>query len=427
MNLKRFCRRFLREYVHGNQSERQMFLAGLCLRLFPKSGAVQKAVIRGDQWAQWKRSEAALLDHTAGHTGCPVYIFAGCSCYATGGGQRSAQLARAFFRMGHPVYFYYYSYVRPAESGPLCVKEHEQIFEPRCKAFFQADLRDAICVFEAPIKAFLPYLRHAGRQGCRTVYEHIDNWETELGEKFYSRRIFQKFVRRVDFLVGTSQKLVEQLRAAAPDAHIACLPNAVDLELFDASGTYAVPQDMPMGAKRVAIYVGTMMEKWFDWQRMERQFADCPDVHFVLIGMVDEEKRRKYGAWENVTFLGPKDKGAVPAYLAHANVGIIPFRCAEITDYVSPIKIFEYIAMGLVVLSTPMPDILQYPNTICAEEAEVWTQALRQARPWVDARAFAQENSWQRRAGQILELARPAGRTDGGLRPARAGSERKEE
>ena len=63
-------------------------------------------------------------------------------------------------------------------------------------------------------------------------------------------------------------------------------------------------------------------------------------------------------------FLGPKRYEQLPAYCKHFDIGLIPFVVNELTRAVNPIKLREYLAAGLGVISTPMPEVLPYKHLI---------------------------------------------------------------
>jgi glycosyltransferase involved in cell wall biosynthesis len=61
---------------------------------------------------------------------------------------------------------------------------------------------------------------------------------------------------------------------------------------------------------------------------------------------------------ENIHFLGLKKQIDLPSYLYYSDYAILPFKTDEIGKYVSPLKLFEYIAMNKPVISTMLDDII---------------------------------------------------------------------
>jgi UDP-galactopyranose mutase len=54
-----------------------------------------------------------------------------------------------------------------------------------------------------------------------------------------------------------------------------------------------------------------------------------------------------------------KPYAVLPSYMAHADVGIMPFAINEATRFISPTKTPEYLSAGLPVVSTPILDVVQ--------------------------------------------------------------------
>ena len=64
--------------------------------------------------------------------------------------------------------------------------------------------------------------------------------------------------------------------------------------------------------------------------------------------------------WHAWLQLGPKPFSALPKYIAHFTVGIIPFVVNELTRAVNPIKLREMMAAGCRVVSTALPEVAKY-------------------------------------------------------------------
>ena len=113
----------------------------------------------------------------------------------------------------------------------------------------------------------------------------------------------------------------------------------------------------------------------------------------------------------NVHVLGSRPYARLPAYVQAFDVGIIPYVLNEWTKSVDPLKLLEYVAAGVPVVSTPIPEVLKYASAIeLAAEPDAFARAamraaatdspeLRNARQRV-----ARENTWERRAAQFLAI-----------------------
>jgi glycosyltransferase involved in cell wall biosynthesis len=80
----------------------------------------------------------------------------------------------------------------------------------------------------------------------------------------------------------------------------------------------------------------------------------------------------EYRAIPNMHFLGRKPYEQIPAYCRGFDVGLIPFQDNELTKAVNPIKLREYLAVGLPVVSTSLPEVRQYERgaTLAAKADE---------------------------------------------------------
>jgi hypothetical protein len=87
-----------------------------------------------------------------------------------------------------------------------------------------------------------------------------------------------------------------------------------------------------------------------------------------------------YRRHPNMHFLGRKPYADLPAYCREFDVGLIPFRINELTLAVNPIKLREYLAAGLSVVSTPLPEVHLYSEQIeIAEGADAFEAACERA------------------------------------------------
>lgn len=416
-------RRFIEQFVHGTWAEKKDFLRW-----------VWSKIIRKDNGAKWLREfdpfedvKARLnrlqsMDKLHPYTGMEtnssfvlkdkkqVFIFAGVPLYDIGGGQRSAQLAKILNHMGYTVYYIYYfsadGVADPHADGheicPAVIHSHIDAF---CVADIKRILREnALFIFEIPAIKYKPFFEYANEHGIYTVYEHIDNWDTSLGAGFYAEDLFREFVDSASLVTVTARLLGEKIEEVSPRREYLYLPNAVDSTLFEPLKPYAKPADLVQG-RRTLLYFGSLWGEWFDWEKVIYVAEHCP-CEINLIGNYSgiPISMRKLPA--NIHFLGEKKQDTLPAYLAHSDIALLPFKNSEIGKYVSPLKIFEYIAMNKPVLATPLDDISGYPNVFVSDDREVWAKAVMAEWPVEDAEVFTSQNSWYARCNAILSRAK---------------------
>jgi GT2 family glycosyltransferase len=287
--------------------------------------------------------------------------------------------------------------------------KHVYIKNYSVKELIRSLKEEPIFIFEIPHKEFEPYLELGKKIKAKIIYEHIDNWDTQLGNLFYEKEIFKKFLSVSDVLIATSQLLKEQLTSFIEEnidstnkKEILYCPNAFDTEMFDPVFVESeCPSDLVKG-KKTLLYYGSLWGEWFDWDLIEYTAKNCPDCSINMIGdyqpIVDRIKKLP----SNIHFLGLKAQHELPKYLLHSDIALLPFKNDEIGKYVSPLKIFEYIAMQKPVISTCLPDIEGYPNTYCSDSKEDWVSYIQQDLHVENVERFVLGNNWYSRINLML-------------------------
>jgi len=352
------------------------------------------------------------LTYMTPKTGTTVYMAATIPYYDIGGGQRCSQLAKTFHKMGYCVRYLYPKHsLDPMPAGMEMPLDMHMLASKESFAYVREHAtKEDLFIFEAPIADYDELLTIAVEKGCRIVYENIDNWETSLGTAVYNEVMLKRLLEAAHLLVGTAKPLVDQLErylqrfGIHKDKEQICyLANAVDEELFCGSKTHEKPADLVQGSCTL-LYYGSLWGEWFDWDLITGLAKRHPDYAINLIGSTDNISKIVRSCPKNVHFLGLKPQVELPAYLQYVDYALLPFDRGEIGDYVSPLKIFEYIAMYAKVLSTPLPDITDYPNVYFGETVEEWEQIIAQG-PVTDRDAaddFVGSNSWYSRASAMI-------------------------
>lgn len=117
----------------------------------------------------------------------------------------------------------------------------------------------------------------------------------------------------------------------------------------------------------------------------------------------------------NVQWVGPKPADSIARYLSVMDLGIVPYSDSEFNRYSFPLKILEYLAAGLPVVSTNLP-ILEWLDTdlvISAESSDEFVIAVKstagETRTGSRVRkSFAALHDWSVRADSILGSIRSA-------------------
>jgi glycosyltransferase involved in cell wall biosynthesis len=256
---------------------------------------------------------------------------------------------------------------------------------------------------ELPDPSFVPILEELKAQGATITYDLLDDWSTSLGGDWYSPQVEDQIIRMSDSLLATTPGLAERMtiRSGKP---VRLIPNAVNRRLFDPARTYDRPADLPGGARPIALYSGALWGDWFDWALLVALARNSPRVDFVMIG---DYRGQCPEMLPNLFFLGLKPQAALPAYLAFAQVTFIPWKVDRTTQATSPLKLYEYLAMGKPVVA-PWLDHLSgipyvYLSRNIVEFSENLALALKSGVDHDQLAEFIRENSWQRRVDELIQ------------------------
>ncbi len=347
------------------------------------------------------------------HTGATgiAFILSGIPIDDTGGGARAAQLAKELLRRDNLVVFIYK--FAKQESIDLQIKNwHPRLLHVHVSDFdwkaFQWEYgellkhKPILAIAEFPLREFQPLIKSIKRAGGKIVYDLIDDWETSLGGRWYSKTIERKIIDQSDLLIATAPKLVNKLgHVRGREARL--IPNAVDLHLFNRRQSYERPKDLPKG-NPIFIYVGALWGDWFDWSLLGRVAKAYPEAKIVIIGDYRDKCPLDL---PNVHFLGLKAQVDLPAYLIHSDVGIVPWKVDQISQATSPLKVYEYLAMGLPVVAPSLMPLADIPFIFRASSHDEFVAFINKARELQineeKLDAFLKSNSWQVRMEKIIE------------------------
>jgi glycosyltransferase involved in cell wall biosynthesis len=225
----------------------------------------------------------------------------------------------------------------------------------------------------------------------------------------------RELVNRATGVVVTAEVLATSVRAMRADVPIALIRNGVDAEWFR-SRTVAQPRpsDVPDG-RPVVGFVGALYG-WIDWDLVHRVVTQLDDFWFVFVGPDDgRDEIGRLAGLPNVRLLGPRPYDRVPIYMQAFDVCWVPFRQDPVGMAANPVKIYEYLALGKPVVTTPVADVESFSGLIHVagtpeEMAAHLRQACRNRDSGTDARtAFALANSWSQRARDLADFAASLG------------------
>jgi glycosyltransferase involved in cell wall biosynthesis len=194
-------------------------------------------------------------------------------------------------------------------------------------------------------------------------------------------------------------------------ASVIVIPNGVDYELFSRAqeDTPAFPNDLFTVKNPILGHIGALGEH-LELEFVRKAATEHPEWSFVFVGETPESDGvLQLQTLKNVYMLGVKPQKQLPMYLCRFDVCIGLYKSGGPSGDISPMKLYEYLASGRPIVSTPQPaQTLDYADVVyIAGTADEFTAACRKASAERDKWkvrqriAYAQASSWDARVTEI--------------------------
>ncbi len=305
-----------------------------------------------------------------------------------------------------------YTPALPSKAGfaPSALAQFRSAVERGIAAIFGSD-RPTLLLFspnEARFKVVVPDLKF--------VYRVIDDYPTM---PFYAadpegcRLLDERLCREALAVAPSNPKLLRQ-RAEFNPNHI-LIPNGVDYDHFSAPTD--VPHDIGALPHPVIGFAGALDSYKMDWKLVAELAALRPDWSWILIGKIgvsDGTHAATLPKAPNLHYLGFRAYQSLPGYLKSFDVGMIPYAVNDYTEGISPLKLYEYLAVGLPVVSTPLPFAREAGEAVrVGHDAKEFVHAIESAlaeQGREDHRKeLAKANSWEVRGRVLVDYLRSLG------------------
>lgn len=222
-----------------------------------------------------------------------------------------------------------------------------------------------------------------------------------------------RFAPKVDAVVTTS----EQLRISKTTYNEQCflVRNGVDLAIFEQAFIKKNERDAH-DKDWVVGYLGTVDDR-LDYDLLEHCIKASPNMQFHFVGRITHthgKERLKHHS--NVHFFGAQSPDKLPEFVSQFDVGVIPFVSNGFTRSIYPLKINEYLAAGLPVVTTNFSILDDFKEVVSIEtqpkefldailkEKELANNPHEYKQATKNRIAFAQSNSWENRAEELSQV-----------------------
>ncbi|MDT9336741.1 glycosyltransferase [Clostridium perfringens] len=218
--------------------------------------------------------------------------------------------------------------------------------------------------------------------GFKIIYEYIDELSDEISghlPDFVYDRHKNIIEDKSNIAVGSADKLIEEIEEIRGKENVAMITNGVQYDHWQYRSD-EVPEklkDIVSKGNPIIGYFGALA-KWFDYELLKKVAKERPNYEIVLIGFLYDNsfKDSRIDELENVHYLGIVDYKELNQYSQYFTISTIPFLLNDITESTSPVKLFEYMAMGHPIVTTDMRECRKYKSVLIGKSHEDFIEKL---------------------------------------------------
>jgi len=253
----------------------------------------------------------------------------------------------------------------------------------------------------------------AGRLGeSEMIYYCVDEYTAFTGVSAGLKEIEEDLFRRADLVVVSAETLLESKKKFNPKTYL--IRHGVDFAHFrkaldEATEIPAEIRDLP----RPVIGFHGLLADWVDFELLRKIAEHFKDGSLVLIGKITfdaEKKIRILDGVPNIHFLGRKPYEELPAFCKGFDAALNPFVMNELTRNVNPLKVREYLAAGLQVVSTDIPEVRVLEDCLIGANhtdfIERIEQILANPKPRREVSDAIRHESWDAKVDELRAIMR---------------------
>ena len=226
--------------------------------------------------------------------------------------------------------------------------------------------------------------------------------------------IAQEIISREPGLIAASDVVI----CSADSLHAHCIGSGASADrCFVVRNAVSESGDAPQAVVREAgVVVGYLgaIENWFDAEAIRAAAIARPGWRFTLGGRIESANAHSLRDLPNVEFVGEIARARVAEFLAGFDVAMIPFTLNPLTLAADPIKLYEYLAARLPVVSARLPETRRFADYIHYYDSpgslvDAVEKALAERGETARARRrrAVDDETWESRGRQIVQVTEP--------------------
>lgn len=239
------------------------------------------------------------------------------------------------------------------------------------------------------------------------VYDCIDEYSSYVDNPRYQeyiKNVERWLCENADIVFTVTKNLRDEKRRY--NKHTYHVPNAVDLSYFNAdSQRNPALSDMSQVRRPILGFIGLIDQVMStDIELLHYIASSHPEWSIVLIGRIAGNLAQDFLGLKNVHFLGVKKVEELASYIRNFDVCLMPYLINDFTRNNSPLKLYEYLALGKPVVTTDIPACEEFRDLIMvSSDKDEFVSNISRALEENDGAAIerrilaARENTWERR------------------------------
>lgn len=195
------------------------------------------------------------------------------------------------------------------------------------------------------------------------VYDFYDNYSYDANGNFnpLKDKYNKMMVAKSDLIFCTGQTMYNYAKTLNSETYY--LPNGHSMKIGD---PHTGNNRLKIIGKVIG-YIGNIRD-WIDFELLRDLVKYLKsDEYLIMIGPVEKNVSKEINILmqnKQFKYFGAVEYKEIFSYIKRFDIGIIPFKVNQFTEGVLPYKFFEYIASDIKIVSTPLPELIQFKNVI---------------------------------------------------------------
>lgn len=252
------------------------------------------------------------------------------------------------------------------------------------------------------------------------VFDTVDNWSEhseylKLASKNKLLENYKIIADQADVIFTVSEELLDFYKKLSRQRDIHWVPNGVDYDHLNDPELLNKDNELAKLSGKIIGYLGTINKDRLDLDLIADLAQHNLDKNIVLGGPVWQDSKKEINQllkkYKNIHLLGRIDWADAPSFISRFDVAIIPHKINEFIKSTNPMKMYDYLACGKPIVSTPGAGLDLFAEFIdIASTSYEFNKAVNQvlindtAHKQDLRRQAVKEHSWHKRVDEMVEI-----------------------